>query len=151
MSNRAVFLVSLVPALLLGGVAAVAQAQPSATATNWSDPASWPNNKVPVAGDKVTIGRDRNVILDVSPPALGGLSETGRSWWTGTPAPGSRLTSWFNAVHGTRHFRCPIEGPPSSTLCGCGSQLFGRRTPCASASRLAQRSSGTRTSRAGVI
>ncbi len=78
MSNRSVFLVSLVPALLLGGVAAVAQAQPSATATNWSDPASWPNRKVPVAGDKVTIGRDRNVVLDVSPPALGGLSIDGK-------------------------------------------------------------------------
>jgi cell migration-inducing and hyaluronan-binding protein len=78
MSNRSVFLVSLVPALLLGGVAAVAQAQPSTTPTNWSDPASWPNSKVPVAGDKVTIGRDRNVILDVSPPALGGLSIDGK-------------------------------------------------------------------------
>src|SRR6202008_394594 len=78
MSNRSVFLVSLVPALLLGGVAAVAQAQPSATATNWSDPASWPNRKVPIAGDKVTVGRDRNVVLDVSPPALGGLSIDGK-------------------------------------------------------------------------
>ena len=29
-------------------------------------------------GDKVTIGRDRNVILDVSPPALGGLSIDGK-------------------------------------------------------------------------
>jgi cell migration-inducing and hyaluronan-binding protein len=78
MSNRSVFLVSLVPALLLGGLAAVAQAQPSATGTNWSDPAGWPNRKVPVAGDKVTIGRDRNVVLDVSPPALGGLSIDGK-------------------------------------------------------------------------
>src|SRR5688572_24031894 len=78
MSKRSVFLVSLVPVLLLGGVAAVAQAQPSATATNWSDPASWPNRKVPAAGDKVTIGRDRNVVLDVSPPALGGLSIDGK-------------------------------------------------------------------------
>src|SRR5262245_15938530 len=78
MSNRSVFLVSLVPALLLSGGAAVAQAQPSATATNWSDPASWPNRKVPVAGDKVTIGRDRSVVLDVSPPALGGLSIDGK-------------------------------------------------------------------------
>jgi cell migration-inducing and hyaluronan-binding protein len=78
MSNRSVFLVSLVPALLLGGVAAVAQAQPSATATNWSDPNTWPNRKVPVAGDKAIISRDKNVILDVSPPALGGLSIDGK-------------------------------------------------------------------------
>jgi cell migration-inducing and hyaluronan-binding protein len=33
---------------------------------------------VPVAGDKVTIGRDKDVILDVSPPALGGLSIDGK-------------------------------------------------------------------------
>ena len=46
--------------------------------TNWSDPDTWPNRKVPVAGDKVTIGRDKEVILDVSPPALGGLSIDGK-------------------------------------------------------------------------
>jgi cell migration-inducing and hyaluronan-binding protein len=44
----------------------------------WSDPATWPNHKVPVAGDKVTIGRDKDVILDVSPPALLGLSIDGK-------------------------------------------------------------------------
>ncbi len=33
---------------------------------------------MPVAGDKVTIGRDKEVILDVSPPALGGLSIDGK-------------------------------------------------------------------------
>jgi len=74
--NRSVLLVSLVSALLLGGAFAV-QAQ-DAQSTNWSDPNSWPNRKVPVAGDKVTIGRDKNVILDVSPPALGGLSIDGK-------------------------------------------------------------------------
>ena len=77
---RSVVLASLVPAFLLGGAFAV-QAQDAGTpakATNWSDPASWPNRKVPVAGDKVTIGRDKDVILDVSPPALGGLSIDGK-------------------------------------------------------------------------
>ena len=48
------------------------------SASLWSDPATWPNHKVPVAGDKVTIGRDKEVILDVSPPALGGLSIDGK-------------------------------------------------------------------------
>jgi cell migration-inducing and hyaluronan-binding protein len=80
--NRWVLLGSLVPAFLLGGVCAVAQAQtagsPAATPTKWSDPNTWPNRKVPVAGDKVTIGRDKSVILDVSPPALGGLSIDGK-------------------------------------------------------------------------
>src|SRR5690349_22619099 len=79
--NRSFVLVSLVPAVLLGGVCAVAHAQtgaPAATPSNWSDPNTWPNRKVPVAGDKVTIGRDKDVILDVSPPALGGLSIDGK-------------------------------------------------------------------------
>ena len=75
--NSSVLLVALVPAFLLAGVSAVAQAQ-NAGPTNWSDPNTWPNRKVPVAGDKVIIGRDKNVILDVSPPALGGLSIDGK-------------------------------------------------------------------------
>src|SRR5688500_14018478 len=76
---RSVLLASLVPAVLLGGVRAVAQAQTTAaTTTNWSDPNTWPNRKVPIAGDKVIIARDKEVILDVSPPALGGLSIDGK-------------------------------------------------------------------------
>jgi hypothetical protein len=41
----------------------------AAPATNWSDPATWPNRKVPVAGDKVIIEKDKQVVLDVTPPA----------------------------------------------------------------------------------
>ena len=64
----------LVPAFfVVSGLAAVEAAQ-----TKWSDPASWPNRKVPAAGDKVTIGRDKDVVLDVSPAALGGLSIDGK-------------------------------------------------------------------------
>jgi hypothetical protein len=73
-TRRSFLRVFVVPALLLGGVCAIAQAAP----TKWSDPATWPNGKVPVAGDKVTIGRDKEVILDVSPPPLGGLSIDGK-------------------------------------------------------------------------
>jgi len=77
--NRSILLYSLVPAILLGGVFAAAQAQDAAApATKWSDPATWPNGKVPAAGDKVVIARDRDVILDVSPPPLGGLSIDGK-------------------------------------------------------------------------
>ncbi len=65
----------LVGALALVG-AEVGTAQ-TAQPTNWSNPDTWPNRKVPVEGDKVTIGRDKEVILDVSPPALGGLSIDG--------------------------------------------------------------------------
>ena len=72
--NRSFLRLSVVPAVLLGSVFAVAQAAP----TNWSDPATWPDGKVPTAGDKVTIARDKDVILDVSPPALRGLTINGK-------------------------------------------------------------------------
>jgi hypothetical protein len=76
---RSVLLASLVPAFLLGSVSAVVHAAaPTAKATRWSDPASWPNNKVPRAGDKVEIATGKEVILDVSPPALGGVTINGK-------------------------------------------------------------------------
>ena len=46
--------------------------------SRWSDPASWPDGKVPRAGDAVTIGRDRDILLDVSPPALRSLTINGK-------------------------------------------------------------------------
>ena len=75
--NRSILLYSLVPAVLLGAVFGVVQAA-EAQASKWSDPATWPNRKVPAAGDKVVIGKDKQVVLDVSPPALGGLSIDGK-------------------------------------------------------------------------
>jgi cell migration-inducing and hyaluronan-binding protein len=80
--SRSVFLASLVAAVLLGGAFAVVHAQnagaPAAKATNWSDPATWPGRKVPAAGDKVTIAKDKNVILDVNTPVLGGVTIDGK-------------------------------------------------------------------------
>ena len=58
---------------LLVAVVGTAQA-----ATKWSDRATWPNKKVPVAGEKVEIASGKEVILDVSPPALGGLTINGK-------------------------------------------------------------------------
>ena len=84
----------LAPVSLLLGIGAEARAQdahdhmnmampaPASAAasrpTRWSDPASWPDGKVPRAGDAVTIGRDRNIVLDVSPPALRSLTVGGK-------------------------------------------------------------------------
>ncbi len=81
MSNksRSIRFVSFVPALLLAGACAVVQAAtPPAKVMRWSDPATWPNNKVPAAGDKVDIARGQEVVLDVSPPALHGLTINGK-------------------------------------------------------------------------
>jgi len=73
---------SLVPAVVLVGAVAVLGSQEgrtqSAKATNWSDPATWPNKKVPVAGDKVEIASGKEVILDVSPAQLNGLTINGK-------------------------------------------------------------------------
>jgi hypothetical protein len=44
----------------------------------WSNPATWPTNKVPAAGEQVDIASGKDVILDVSPPALGGLTISGK-------------------------------------------------------------------------
>src|SRR5688572_1667386 len=93
-TSRSFLRVSIVPALLLGGVGAIAQAAP----TNWSDPATWPNRKVPIAGDKVTIGRDKDVILDVSPPALGGLSIDGTLTFSNAADP--EVTTEWIMLHG---------------------------------------------------
>src|SRR6187431_217595 len=77
-----VLLVSLVPALLLGSVFAVVQAQntgtPAVKQARWSDAATWPSGKVPVAGDKVTIENGKDVVLDVSPPTLANLTIEGK-------------------------------------------------------------------------
>jgi len=92
MQSRLHLLTLLLPAPLLLGMAAEAGAQethahvdmpasaPSAAVkqTRWSDPASWPEGKVPGAGDAVTIGRDKNIVLDVAPPALRSLTVNGK-------------------------------------------------------------------------
>ena len=44
----------------------------------WSDPATWPEGKVPAEGEAVTIPRDMDVLLDVSPPPLRSLTVSGK-------------------------------------------------------------------------
>ena len=57
--HRSFILALLLPAFVLVSAFAVVQAQnaksPAVKQTRWSDPASWPDRKVPRAGDKVTI------------------------------------------------------------------------------------------------
>ena len=77
--HRSFLLASLLPAFLLVSVFAVVQAQSagSPAASRWSDPATWPDKKVPAKDDVVTIEKDMNVILDVSPPPLHGIKLDG--------------------------------------------------------------------------
>ncbi len=96
--SRSLLLLSAISGLLVAGGFAAAQAQDKPSASRWSDPATWPNRKVPVAGDKVTIGRDKDVILDVSPPALGGLSIDGKLTFSNDAD--LELTAEWVMVHG---------------------------------------------------
>ncbi|MFC3100439.1 G8 domain-containing protein [Altererythrobacter lauratis] len=59
--------------------AADAAPAPSAPTQNarWSDPAAWPDGRVPAAGDAVTIGRGVAMLLDIQPPALRSLTIEG--------------------------------------------------------------------------
>src|SRR5580692_3389787 len=75
------FLSLLVPAFFgLGGYAVLKAQQKTSTASakRWSDPATWPDKKVPGKDALVTIGRDMNVVLDVTPPQLHGLTINGK-------------------------------------------------------------------------
>jgi len=73
------FLSLLVPAFVgLGGYAVLQAQQKTSAAKRWSDPATWPDKKVPAKDAVVTIDRDMNVVLDVSPPELHGLTINGK-------------------------------------------------------------------------
>src|SRR5579862_2736359 len=80
---RSFFFALLAPALFLVSafyVVAAAQEQGSQAVKPelWSNPATWPDHKVPGAGDAVTIEKGKDVLLDVSPPPLGGLQIKGK-------------------------------------------------------------------------
>src|SRR5271170_7292156 len=76
------FLSLLVPAFLVLGGYAVVQAQQktssTASAKRWSDASTWPDKKVPAKDAVVTIDKDMNVVLDVTPPALRSLTINGK-------------------------------------------------------------------------
>ena len=45
----------------------------SSAAKRWSDPDTWPGRVLPMAGDTIVIRQGTEVLLDLSPPALGAL------------------------------------------------------------------------------
>src|SRR5678815_1924353 len=100
---RPFLLALLVPAFSLVSVSAVVEpAQQKGSqaikATRWSDRGTWLNKKVPVAGEKVEIPSGKEVILDVSPPALGGLTINGKL--TFADKSDLELTTEWVMVHG---------------------------------------------------
>ena len=81
---RSLLFALLVPASLLVSVFAVveaAQKESSSSAVKggrWSDPATWTDKKVPGEGTAVTIDRNIEVVLDVTPAALRSLTINGK-------------------------------------------------------------------------
>jgi cell migration-inducing and hyaluronan-binding protein len=106
----------LFPGSLLLGAGAAASAQeghmhtaveadagaPSAAVRKllWSDPASWPDGKVPGKGDAVTIAKDMDVVLDVTPPALRSLTIDGKLSFSDKTDIGLE-TDWIYLRRGT--------------------------------------------------
>src|SRR5215467_3510198 len=93
----------LLPSFFLGSafdVVAAAQEQGSHAVKQelWSSPATWPDRKVPRAGDTVAIERGKDVLLDVSPPSLGGLHVEGKLSFS-DKADIELTTEWI-MVHG---------------------------------------------------
>ena len=82
MRKRSLLSLSLLVTAFLGlGGYAVLKAQQNtstATAKRWSNTATWPDKKVPGKDAAVTIDKDMNVILDVSPPPLRSLTINGK-------------------------------------------------------------------------
>src|SRR5262252_2846422 len=76
------FLSLLLPAfLILRGYAVVKAQQGGSSAVKggrWSDSATWADRRVPGEGAAVTIDKDMEVVLDVSPPPLHGLTINGK-------------------------------------------------------------------------
>jgi cell migration-inducing and hyaluronan-binding protein len=100
--KRSFLVVSLFSLVLLGSGFAVVQANegksPAIKQTLWSDPATWPDRQVPRAGDTVTIEKGRDVLLDVSPPPLGGVHIEGKLSFS--DKANLELTTEWIMVHG---------------------------------------------------
>ena len=93
----------LVPVFSLVGASAVVEAAQqhgshAVKQERWSNPATWPDRKVPREGDKVTIAKGKEVLLDVSPPPLSGLHIEGKLSFS-DKADIALTTEWI-MVHG---------------------------------------------------
>jgi hypothetical protein len=76
--NRRTLILSVLAALgFSSGFSSGVSAQEAVSSGNWSDAATWSGGAVPQAGGIVTIASGQQVLLDVSPPALGGMTING--------------------------------------------------------------------------
>jgi cell migration-inducing and hyaluronan-binding protein len=103
MNSRAPFLALAIPACFLLGGYTNAEAQEAL----WSDPATWPDGRVPGEGDAVTITRDMEVVLDVSPPTLRSLTIDGKLSFSNDNDI-ELITDWI-VLHGELHIGSEAE------------------------------------------
>ena len=120
---------------------------PPLSAKRWSDPANWPDQKVPTAGADVIIPEDLDLVLDVSPPPLASLRiegtltaddrdleiTAGNIHVYGTLAVGSERTPFANRMIFTLTGDDPGTDKPSKMIAVYGTgalELHGEsRTP----------------------
>ena len=103
MKSRVPLLALAVPACFLFGGHTIVEAKP----TLWSDPATWPEGRVPAEGDAVVIDRDMEVVLDVSPPPLRSLTIGGKLSFANDKDL-ELITDWI-LLHGELHIGSEAE------------------------------------------
>lgn len=103
----------------------------AATTLRWSDPATW-GGDVPDAGDRVTVPDGETILLDVSPPKLGGLQVNGTLRFA---RRNLRLHSRWIVVRGrfqvgsedypfTNSAEIVLDGQPDDNVMGMGSSAL---------------------------
>ncbi|MBT8335687.1 MAG: transmembrane domain-containing protein [Gemmatimonadetes bacterium] len=107
---------------------------PEDSIQQWSDPSAWPGGAVPAAGQAVVIPQGTTVELDVSPPALGGVTVEGElivarrdieltADWILVPGV---LRVGTEAEPFTDRLRITLTGPMNvEAAAGMGSRLIG--------------------------
>ncbi|MGE0554286.1 MAG: G8 domain-containing protein [Gemmatimonadales bacterium] len=104
-----------------------------ATTFDWSDPAAWPGGSVPAAGADVMIPAGRTIVLDVSPPPLGGVTIDGVLRFADRDVD---LAARWIVVHGTLRagteaapYRnravITLTGPATDEIEGMGARVLG--------------------------
>ncbi len=103
---------------------------PTVTTLKWSEVASWDSGQVPVAGQTVEIPKGKAVLLDVSPPALGGLVINGTLVFG--EADINLTTSWLMVHGGEGKLEIGVPSKPYThkatiTLTGADEDVMGMK------------------------
>ncbi|MEM9361378.1 MAG: G8 domain-containing protein [Bacteroidota bacterium] len=86
--------------------------------SNWSNPSSWPSNKVPVVNENVVIPEGKTIVLDIHTPSLGSLEIDGNLLFMDKEVS---LTARWIMVHGLLQIGTennPFQSNATITLTG---------------------------------